>query len=222
MEEASNVLFRLGPVEITSTVTTIWGIVLVLTVLSFFATRNMKDIPGPLQAAAEIAVKKLREYFSDFLGKELADRHLPILGTFFIFIIVSNYSGLLPGAGHVKGFSVPTACLSVTAALGIAAFFTTHAIGISELGARRYLGSFLTVLLPLELIEQCVRPVSLALRLFGNLYGEEQVSENLYTVFPIVLPLIMQVLSLLFCLIQAKVFTMLLSLYVASGLEAEH
>ena len=78
------------------------------------------------------------------------------------------------------------------------------------------------IMLPLNLIEQAVRPVSLALRLYGNLYSEEMVVEQLYNIFPVLLPLLMNVLSLLFCFIQAMVFTMLLSIYVAEGIEEEH
>lgn len=225
MEHASNVLFSIGPLEITSTVTTTWVIILVLTVFSAIATHNLKDVPGPVQAAAELAVGKLRDYFGGILGKKHAEKYFPIFATFFIFIIVCNYSGLLPGAGHLKGFAVPTACLSVTAALGIIAFFTTHTIGVKELGAKNYFASFakpFAPLLILNIIEQFVRPFSLSLRLFGNLYGEEQVTDNLYEIFPILLPLIMQVLSLLFCMIQALVFTMLLSIYISEGIETEH
>ena len=74
-------------------------------------------------------------------------------------------------------------------------------------------------MLPLNLIEQIVRPFSLALRLYGNLYGEEMVTRELGNLFPLVLPLLMQVLSLLFCLIQAIVFTMLLSIYIEEAIE---
>ena len=81
--------------------------------------------------------------------------------------------------------------------------------------------SFLSVMLPLTLVEQLVRPFSLALRLFGNLFGEEMVTENLYTIFPVLVPLVMQVLSILFCLIQALVFTMLLSIYIQEAAEEE-
>ena len=136
--------------------------------------------------------------------------------------MVCNYSRLLPGAGHLKGFAVPTACLSVTAALGIIAFLTTHTIGIRERGLGHYLKTFIMpffLLLPLNLIEQFVRPFSLALRLYGNLYGEEMVLEQLYNLFPILLPLLMNVLSLIFCLIQAMVFTMLLGIYVSEAAE---
>lgn len=221
MEETSNVLFSLGPIEVTGTVVTIWVITAILTVLSILATRNMKDEPGLLQNLAEQAVGKLHSYFSDILGTHLTDKYFPVLATLFIFIIVSNYSGLLPGAGHYKAFKVPTASLSVTAALAIVGFFTIHTVGVKERGWKGYLKSFLSVMLPLTLVEQLVRPFSLALRLFGNLYGEEMVTENLYTIFPILVPLVMNVLSLLFCLIQALVFTMLLSIYIGEAAEEE-
>ena len=229
MEEAANVLFRIGPLEVTSTVTTMWAIIAVLGLICFLATRNLKEIPGPLQTGAEMAVGALRNFFEGTLGKEHTRKYFPILGTFFVFIVVCNYSGIFPGAGHVKGFAVPTACLSVTAGLGVVAFFTTHVIGVKERGLGPYLHSFANVkpvilvvlMLPLNLIEQVIRPVSLALRLYGNLYGEETVTEQLYEIFPIGAPLIMQVLSLLFCLLQAIVFTMLLSIYVSEGLEEE-
>ena len=223
--EGTNVLFSIGPVQITSTLTTMWAIILILTILSILATRKLKDVPGPLQNIAEMAVESLQKYFADIMGAKTAKKYFPIFATYFIFIIVCNYSGLLPGAGHLKGFAVPTACLSVTAALAIVAFFTTHTIGIREVGAKRYFKAFIMpylIMLPLNLIEQAVRPVSLALRLYGNLYSEEMVVEQLYNIFPVLLPLLMNVLSLLFCFIQAMVFTMLLSIYVAEGIEEEH
>ena len=223
--EGTNVLFSIGPVQITSTLTTMWAIILILTVLSILATRKLKDVPGPLQNLAEMAVESLQNYFAGIMGAKAAKKYFPIFATFFIFIVVCNYSGLLPGAGHIKGFAVPTACLSVTAALGIIAFFTTHTIGIRARGLKRYLLSFVTpfiLMLPLNLIEQFVRPFSLALRLYGNLYGEETVVEQLYNIFPILLPVLMNVLSLLFCMIQAMVFTMLLGIYVSEAIEEEH
>ena len=150
------------------------------------------------------------------MGPAIARRYFPMMATFFIFIVVSNYIGRLPGAGQV--FTVPTATLSVTAGLAIIAFCMTHTVGIQRRGLKGYLKSFIKpflLMLPLNLIEQIVRPFSLALRLYGNLYGEEMVTHELGNV----LPLLMQVLSLLFCLIQAVVFTMLLSIYIEEAIE---
>ena len=222
MEHSSNVLFSIGPLEVTSVVVSMWVIIAILALVSFLATRKLRDVPGPLQNAAEMAVDGLRNYYGDLIGKENAARYFPILATFFIFIVISNYSGLLPGAGYV--FSVPTACLSVTAGLAVIAFFTTHTVGIRKLRPGGYLKSFLKpiwAMLPLTIIEQFVRPFSLALRLYGNLFGEEMVTEQLGELFPIGLPLVMQVLSLLFCLIQAIVFTMLLSIYITEATGEE-
>ena len=227
MEEATNVLFSIGPLEVTSTVTTTWCIIAVLTLLSWLATRRLKDVPGPLQTVAEMAVGSLRNFFEGTLGKEYSRKYFPILGTFFVFIVVCNYSGILPGAGHLPGFAVPTACLSGTAGLGVIAFFTTHTIGIRERGLGPYLASFakplilVILMLPLNILEQFIRPISLALRLYGNMYGEENVTEQLYEIFPIGAPLIMNVLSLIFCLLQAIVFTMLLSIYISEAVETE-
>lgn len=222
MEHSSNVLFSIGPLEVTSVVVSMWVIIAILALVSFLATRMLRDVPGPLQNAAEMAIESLRHYYGDLIGKENAARYFPILATFFIFIVISNYSGLLPGAGYL--FSVPTACLSVTAGLAVIAFFTTHTVGIRKLRPGGYLKSFLKpiwAMLPLTLIEQFVRPFSLALRLYGNLFGEEMVTEQLGELFPIILPLLMQVLSLLFCLIQAIVFTMLLSIYIGEAIGEE-
>ena len=222
--EGTNVLFSIGPLQVTSTVTTMWGVIIVLGLLSYFATRNLKTIPGPLQNVAELAVESLQKYFTGNLGKTIARRYLPIFATFFVFIIVSNYTGILPGFGHVSGMATPTACLSVTAALGIIAFFTTHAVGIRERGFGSYMKTFImpiAVMLPLNLLEQVIRPVSLALRLYGNMYGEEMVTEQLYEILPIGAPLIMNALSLIFCFIQAMVFTMLLSIYVSEAVGEE-
>ena len=225
MEEASNVLFSIGPLEVSGSVVTMWFMMLVVTLFSILATRNMKDVPGKLQNIAEMAVGGLRKYFTGTLREELCEKYFPIFATFFIFIIVSNYSGLLPGAGHFRVFHVPTANLSVTVGLAVIAFFTTHIIGIREKGFGQYFISMLTSMtIPLfflAIIEQVVRPFSLALRLYGNLYGEEAVTENLYSIFPVVVPLVMQVLSILFCLIQVLVFTMLLSIYVREAAEKE-
>lgn len=220
----TNVLFSIGPLQITGVVVTTWGIMLVLTVFGIVSTHNLKDVPGPLQNLAEMAVESLRNFFAGILGKKYADKYFPIFATFFIYIIVCNYAGLLPGAGHLTGFSVPTACLSVTAALGIISFGATHTISIRERGLKHCLKGLLkpfALMLPLNLIEQIVRPVSLSLRLYGNLYGEEKVTEELYNIFPILMPAVMNGLSLLFCLIQAMVFTMLFAIYVLEGIEDE-
>lgn len=112
----TNVLFSIGPLEVTGAVVTMWVIVAVLALVSWLATRKLRDVPGPLQNAAEMAVEKLQGFYGGIMGPANARRYFPMMATFFIFIVVSNYIGLLPGAGQV--FTVPTATLSVTGGSG--------------------------------------------------------------------------------------------------------
>lgn len=220
MHEASNVVFSIGPLEVTRPVVTMWVIIVLLGVVSWLITRNLKEVPGPLQSLAELGVEKLRGMYSDTLNREALDRYLPVLGTFFLFIVVSNYSGLLPGAGHL--FAVPTASLSVTAGLALCSFFFTHYAGARKKGVWNYIKTFFApfvLMLPLNLVEQVVRPFSLAMRLYGNIFGEETVVEQMTAVLPVFLPIVMQVLSLLFGVIQALVFTMLFASYLEEATE---
>ncbi len=221
----STVLFSIGPLEVTGPVVTMWVIVAVLGVVSWLITRNLKDVPGPIQSAAELAVGKLRDLYSDGLNRDALNRYLPVLGTFFIFIITCNYSSLLPGAGKV--FDVPTACLSVTGGLAVSSLLFTLYAGCRKKGVWGYFKTFLmplplcVIMLPLNLIEQMVRPVSLAMRLFGNIFGEETAVEQMGAVLPVILPVVMQVLSLLFGCIQAIVFTKLVAAYLEEATEDE-
>ena len=206
----------------TPTVVTMWVIMAVLVLFSILATRKMKDKPGVLQNIAEMAVSKLFGFIKDDISNERTKKYFPVLATFFILIVVCNYSGLLPGAGEL--FTVPTSMLAVTAALAIIGFFTIHTTGIRTKGLKGYLLTFLkpvALLLPITLLEQFIRPMSLALRLYGNIYGEEKVTETFYGLVPILLPIVVNVLSLLVCLIQAMIFTMLLAVFVAEATETE-
>lgn len=217
MHEASGALFHIGPLAVSAEVVTMWGIMLLVTLLSMFATRRLKDRPGKMQNLAELAVEKLVSFFGGILGREKAIRYMPLLGTLFIFIVVANYSGMMPGAGIIPGFKAPTSSLSVTAGFSLVVFFGLIIIGIKVHGLKGYLKHFLKpvfFMLPFLIIEEIVRPMSLALRLYGNIFGEETVTEQLYHLMPIGAPLIMMVLSLMFCAIQAIVFTMLTAIYL--------
>lgn len=108
MEATSNALFSIGPLEVTKTVVTMWVIIVVLGLVSWLATRRLKMVPGPIQSAAEMAVTKLQDYFTGTMGRDNARRYFPVMATFFIFIVVSNYSGILPGAATALPCLRPT------------------------------------------------------------------------------------------------------------------
>lgn len=219
MGEPSEPVIRLfGILDVTGEVIAMWIFLILAAVISLLVTCRLKERPGRLQNLLEIAVSGLDDFFSGILGRENGRRYLFFLGPLFCFIILSNYSGLIPGVGLSKYVKAPTSSLSVTLGLGIVTFVFLQAAGIHA-GAKHYLKHFLTPVVPLLLLDELIKPASLALRLFGNIFGEETVTENLYHLFPIGPPIIMMVLSLLFCAVQAIVYTMLTASYLQEFLE---
>ena len=206
---------------VTSQMTTMTGITAGLATVSYFATRKMEAVPKGLQNAMEMIVEKLQGFLSGVIGPENARLYLPILGTLFLFIITSNYSGLLPGAGHLPGLAAPTSVLGVTAGLAVCVFFCTHGLGFKVNGIH-YLKHFASPLLPLLIIEEFVRPLSLSLRLYGNIFGEETVVEQIFGLIPLFVPIPFMVLGLLFGFLQALVFTMLSSIYIRGAVSGGH
>ena len=224
MGEQSEVLIPVfGVLDITGEVVTMWAILLTVTVLSLIATRHMRERPGKFQNVVETGIEYLDHFFSGILGKAHARKYFFFLGSLFIFIIFANYSGILPGMGLTKYMKAPTSSLSTTLGLGIAAFLFLQIAGLAN-GVKKYFKRFVSpmfFMLPLLVLDEFIKPASLALRLFGNVFGEETVTEELYGIIPIGVPVIMMALSLLFCAIQAVVFTMLVSIYLSEGLESE-
>lgn len=224
MGENSKVIIRIfGILDVTGEVITMWVILAILALLSWLATRHLSERPGKLQNILETGVEYLDNFFSGILGKEKSRKYFTFLASLFIFIIISNYSGLIPGVGLTDYFKAPTSSLSVGIALGLIAFVFLQAAGL-RVGAKHYFKRFISpvfFMLPLLILDEFIKPASLALRLYGNVFGEETVTEELYKIIPIGAPVIMMVLSILFCAIQAIVFTMLVSVYLDESTEIE-
>jgi len=186
----------------------------------------MERVPcSRLQNAVEYVVEAILNFLTQIMGDEkLAREYLPLLGSFFILILASNYSGLLPGAGHIPGLQAPTSTLSVTAAFALIVFFATHISGVRRKGLK-YFKHFIepyVFMLPLNIIEELVRPLSLSLRLFGNIFGEEMVVAGLLSLLPLFVPVPMMILGVLFGLVQAYVFTMLAAIYISAAVAEHH
>lgn len=223
MGEASEVLFDIFGLGVTAEVVTMWGIIAVIAIISIIATRNMKERPGAFQNMVETGVEYLHNFFGGILGNQKCRRYYSFLATLFVFIIFSNYSGLIPGAGVFRYFKAPTSSLSVTVGLGVVTFCALQYYAI-RVGVGHFFKRFITpvaFMLPLLILDEFIKPASLALRLFGNIFGEETVTEELYNLLPIGAPILMMALSLLFCAIQAVVFTMLTSIYLDEATEIE-
>ncbi|MXV81810.1 F0F1 ATP synthase subunit A [Candidatus Poribacteria bacterium] len=204
--------------------------VLVLVLFFVFVTRQLKRIPeGKGQTLLEVFVGGIMDFFGGILG-EHGKKYIPFVGSFFIFILFLNYLGIIPG------LQPPTADLNTTLALGITAVLGVQIIAIKENGIGGYLKHlagdppWLGVLMfPLEVVAQLSRAGSLAVRLFGNIFGEKSVVIELTKLGLIVLiadaiPIIpVQVPMLFFALfagfLQAFVFTILTSIYIVLFIE---
>ena len=223
MGEPSEVVIPLfGFLDVTGEVITMWLIIAVLAILSIVLGKNLRERPGKFQNVIETGIEYLDNSFSANLGKKRARKYFCFLGSLFIFIIFANYSGLIPGVGLTKYLKAPTSSLSVTAGLGVCTFCFLQGAGIHAKGIKGYIKHFITpivVMLPLLALDEIIKPVSLSLRLFGNIFGEETVTEKFYEIMPIGAPLVMMVLSLLFCALQAIVYTTLVSIYLDEATE---
>ncbi len=222
MGEKSEVVIKLfGFLDVTGEVITMWIILAVVAALSLLVKLSLKERPGKFQNIIETGVEALENFFSDNLGRKKCRKYFTFLASLFIFIIFSNYSGLIPGVGLTDYVKAPTASLSVTLGLGVLTFLFLQISGFLH-NKKHYFKRFImpiAFMLPLLVLDEFIKPASLALRLYGNIFGEEMVTEQLYHVFPIGAPVVMMVLSLLFCALQAIVYTMLVSIYLEEVTE---
>lgn len=224
-EAESGVLFRIFGLEVTSVVTTMWGIILLLIVLALLLRSRLREVPGKLQNVVEMAFEAFDNFFNSIVRPQTVQKYRALFLTLFIFIAFSNYSGLLPSAGHLPGLAAPTSSLAVTVGLALVVFVATHCLGVRENGLKGYAKHFIkpvVFLLPLMILEEFVRPLSLSLRLYGNILGEETVARQVFEIVPLLLPLPIYVLSLLFCFLQALIFTVLASIYIDSATGTGH
>ncbi len=224
MGHESEVVIKLfGFLDVTGEVVTMWIILALMAIVSLIVRLNLKERPGVFQNMIETGVEYLDKFYTENLGKEKARKYFVFLATLFTFIIFCNYSGLIPGVGLTPYAKAPTASLSVTVGLGLTTFVFLQYAGL-RMGAKHYFKRFVSpmfFMFPLILLDEFIKPASLALRIFGNVYGEEMVTEQLYHIYPIGVPVVMMVLSILFCALQALVFSMLTAIYLDEVTELE-
>jgi F-type H+-transporting ATPase subunit a len=198
-----------------------WFVMLVLIVLAFLASRGLKQVPTGLQNLMESIVSGISNLIEETMGpKGMA--YFPLLATFALFILVSNLIALIPG------FYPPTANLNTNAALALTVFVMTHVIGFKEHGIgylKHFMGPILALaplIFIIEVIGHLARPLSLSLRLFGNMYGHEIVLMIFIALVPFLLPVPMMLMGVLVAFIQTFVFTLLAMIYIAGALEESH
>lgn len=213
------VYFHIGPVPVDHLIVTQWALIVVITLIAAISTRKMQVVPKGMQNALEALIVWTYDFFTSLIDKEsVAKKWAPLLSTLFIFIIISNYSGLIPGAAHVEGFQPPTSNYNVTAALALVTVFAVQIVGFSENGGR-YVKRFIN---PINILEEITHPLSLTVRLFGNIFGEETILAYLLFMAPFFIPSALMGLSLLLGAIQALVFTILTASYLANASSEGH
>jgi F-type H+-transporting ATPase subunit a len=208
--------------EVADTIAYTWLIMLLLVVVALLTRRAMTKVPGKLQNFVEVVVGTMDNLITDIMGPK-GKPYFPLIATLALFILVSNLTGLLPG------FFPPTADINTTAACALIVFLATHVIGIKKQGFA-YLKHFFgpiwwlaPIMLPIELIGHLSRPMSLTLRLFGNMRGHELVLMVFFTLAGAYLaPLPMMAMGILVSFIQSFVFMLLTMLYLQGSLEEHH
>lgn len=215
LDATAGTLLQIGPVHITHSIIVTWGIMLALALFSWVGTRQLGNRPGPLQVVLEGAVEAIDDAIRSALPGH-SERVFPFIATLWIFIVLANLIGLVPG------LHAPTGDLSVTAALAILVFLSVHWFGIRIEGVQQYLRHYLTpspLLLPFHLISEITRTLTLAVRLFGNMMSLEMAALLVLLVAGFLAPIPLLMLHIVEALIQAYIFGVLALIYLAGAIQ---
>lgn len=219
--------------SISAPLFTMWLVMAAIIVVAFLSTRGMRDVPGRAQNAIEFAWESL-ENWAIALGGQSVRRHMWLYTAFFLFILFSNWSGLLPIFGRIEALRAPTSDVNVTIGLALLVFVYFQAEGFRALGVRRYLGKFFPfgelrkglgsglIALYVGLIEfllEFIKPVTLAMRLFGNIYGGEVALGVITSLTIALVPAALLLLEGLLNFVQALIFSTLMLIYTIIAVE---
>jgi F-type H+-transporting ATPase subunit a len=241
-------IFSLGSFPVTNSL--IMGvIVLIGLVLTAFIVRiGLKTIPGKFQSMVEMALEALMDFMDTILGdRHSTERYLPLVGTIFFFILFSNWSGLIPGLSslgiyeisHTTGEEVlvpilraPSSDLNFTLALGIIAIVMVNVLGAAAIGVGAHLGKFFNFSSPvmffigiLELVSEFIKMISLAFRLFGNVFAGEVLLMVIGMLAPYIIPMPFILMEIFVGFIQALIFSVLTLVFINMAIvdhAAEH
>jgi F-type H+-transporting ATPase subunit a len=211
------IYWQYGFFTINLTIVTTWAIMLVLVVASLLITRKLKTgiRISRWQCFLEILVTGMNDQIKD-IGLENPKEYIGFIGTLFLFIAIANLCIIFPW------YVPPTGSLSTTTALAICVFMAVPFFGILKSGIAGYLKSYLKptfIMLPFNLISEISRTLALAVRLFGNIMSGGMIVAILLSITPFVFPIVMNALGLLTGTVQAYIFSILATVYIAAAVH---
>ncbi len=226
---SSESIFHLGFFNVTNTILNTLLVDAIILGLVFFIAKNLSKIPNLFQSGVELTV----EWFynlTETIAEENTKKIFPFFMTFFLFILVANWSGLIPGVGSIgffeEGKLVPlfrgtTSDFNTTLALALISALATHTMSIGTIGIKSYLSRYFSLnpinlfIGLLEIISEFTKVISLSFRLFGNIFAGEIVLITVSGIFAFLFPIPFLLLEIIVGLVQALVFSMLTMVFMA-------
>jgi F-type H+-transporting ATPase subunit a len=206
-------LMSVGPLVITTPVVVTWAIMAAMTVVSLGLTRKLSIMPSRTQTALELLVGTLDMQIRDTMQTDPAP-YRALIGTLFLFVLIANWSSLIPG------IEPPTAHLETDAALALVVLAATLVCGVRSRGLRGYLSTFAEpawVMIPLNVVEQITRTFSLVVRLFGNVMSGVFVVGIVLSLAGLLVPIPLMALDLLTGAVQAYIFAVLAMVFIGAA-----
>jgi F-type H+-transporting ATPase subunit a len=221
--------WQIGPYEVHGQVLmTSWIVLGIIVILSLLGNKDLKSIPDGLQNFTEFVTEFIRDLAKTQIGEEEYLKWVPFLGTIFLFIFVSNWSGALLPWRFIEipngELAAPTNDINTTVSLALLTSFSYFYAGIKKKGLgyfQRYV-SPAVFLLPINVLEDFTKPLSLSFRLFGNILADELVVGVLVALVPLIIPIPMMLLGIFTSGIQALVFATLAGAYIGEAVEDHH
>ncbi len=209
------------------TLITMWLSMLILIVVAFFATRKLEMVPGKLQLFSEGIIKYFNNIAKSSMGNDEAQKHIAIILTLFMFILTANLVGQLPLKLihlHTGELASPNNDINMTAAMAIVVSIYYIFYGVKRNGFKFFFKGFSIegiIITLVDTLELFVRPFSLALRLFANIFAGEVLVATVLSLAAVVVPLPFMLFELFVALIQALVFTLLSTTYISLAIKEE-
>lgn len=232
---AAEKIFTVFEIPVTNTLLMSWIAMAVLILTSLFATRKLRLIPKGIQNFAEAVIELILNFITQITGdREQAEKFFPLVTTIFVFILFSNWLGIVPGVGTIELFEVPllrsaNSDLNMTLALAIVSVVATQLFGIVTIGFFRHLGKYVSFKNPgltfagiLEAIAEAVKVLSFSFRLFGNIFAGEVLLVVVGVLIPFLAPLPFMLLELFVGFIQALIFAMLTLVFLTIAVSEAH